>query len=499
MTIYIDNHPFHYEMENLVRLFFPNDKITVKKELSANPETPCIITSMTDDKVNANINAKVVYDEFSEENSSSVLLSTENFEKEAERTMAICVYELLQKLTGKTQPWGILTGVRPIKLFRRLTAQYGTNGAKNYFINKLLVSQEKTDLSILTEKYEQKILSLSQPRSFSLYISIPFCPTRCSYCSFVSQSVEKAKKLIKPYFELLCKEIEYTAQVVKECRLILESVYIGGGTPTTLSAEQLKILIRIVKDNFDMSTCREFTLEAGRPDTIDTDKLMAIYNSGVDRISINPQTLNDNVLEVIGRKHTAQQTVDAYNLAKQVGFKHINMDLIAGLPTDTVESFNSTLNKICELNPESVTVHTLAIKRSSRLTDEGKELDTNKEVPAAKMLRQCEKQLTEYGYHPYYLYRQSRMEGNLENVGWSKNGFDGLYNVYVMDETHTILGCGAGAVSKLKKPKSEELTRIFNYKYPYEYINGFEEMINRKKQVKIFYDELSEYLSKICD
>lgn len=498
MTIYIDNHPFHYEMENVVRLFFPNDKITVKEEISENPEIPYIITSMINNGITAEINAEVVTDDFSDKNKKSLLLSTDDFEKEAERTMAICLYELLQKLTGRKQPWGILTGVRPIKLFRRLTAQYGTDGAKEYFTDKLLVSEEKANLSIITEKYERKILALSQPRSFSLYISIPFCPTRCSYCSFVSQSVEKAKKLIEPYFKLLCKEIEYTAEIAKECNLILESVYVGGGTPTTLNAEQLGILVKTIKENFNMETCREFTVEAGRPDTTDIDKLTVLYESGVDRISINPQTLNDSVLEVIGRKHTAQQTVDAFNLARQVGFKHINMDLIAGLPTDTVESFNDTLNKICMLNPESVTVHTLAMKRSSRLTEEGRTLETDKEVPAAKMLRQCEKQLTDNGYHPYYLYRQSRMEGNLENVGWSKDGFDGLYNVYVMDETHTILGCGAGAVSKLKKPKSEELTRIFNYKYPYEYINGFEEMLNRKKQVKTFYDELSEYLSKIC-
>ena len=498
MTIYIDNHSFHYEMENLVRLFFPNDKINVTNEIPQEKEIPYIITSMTVDDTTTKVKAQVTTENFSETSEKTVEPSSETFEKNAERTMAVCLYELLCKLTGRTQPWGILTGVRPIKLFRRLSAEYGEDSAKDYFENKLLVSNEKTELSAITEKYEQKILALSQPRSFSLYVSIPFCPTRCSYCSFVSQSIEKAKKLIEPYFELLCKEIEYTAQLAKECNLRLESVYVGGGTPTTLNAEQLKILIQTINSNFDMKTCREFTVEAGRPDTIDREKLISIYEGGVDRISINPQTLNDSVLEVIGRKHTAAQTIDAFNLAREVGFKHINMDLIAGLPTDTVESFNDTLDKIIDLNPESVTVHTLAMKRSSRLTGQGTELETGKEVPAAKMLRQCEKQLTANEYHPYYLYRQSRMEGNLENVGWSKDGYDGIYNVYVMDETHTILGCGAGAVTKLKKPQSEELTRIFNYKYPYEYINGFDEMLNRKKQVKTFYDELSEYLSQIC-
>ena len=486
MNIYI-NHEFHYETENLVRLFFPNEKLNVIQGIPEQTVQNDIISSVKDGEI---------YTEFSGESESCHFDDTDT--KTIERKMAVCLYNVFVRVTGRKQPWGILTGVRPIKLFRRLSEQGGKDYAKDYFINKLLVSEEKTDLSAVTENYERKILELSKPRSFSLYVSIPFCPSRCSYCSFVSQSIEKAQKLIEPYLELLCREIEYTAKIAKECDLQLESVYIGGGTPTTLNARQLEKLIDTVHKSFDMTKCREFTVEAGRPDTIDSDKLTAILNGGADRISINPQTLNDSVLEVIGRKHNSEQTINAYKLARDIGFKHINMDLIAGLPTDTVKSFKNTLDRICELSPESITVHTLAMKRSSRLTQEGNSVDTDKEVPAAKMLRYCEKKLFEENYHPYYLYRQTRMEGNLENVGWSKDGYDGIYNVFVMDETHTILGCGAGAVSKLKKPMSEELSRIFNYKYPYEYINGFEEMLKRKEQVKVFYDELAEYLSKIC-
>lgn len=490
MTIYID-HNFHYETENLARLFFPNDKLTVIHEIPEEREKPYIITSVKDDVIYAEVGIEDFFE-------SDTVKLTDTDEKTTEREMAVCLYGLLVKITGRQQPWGILTGVRPIKLFRRLTESNGKQYAKDYFINELLVSKEKTELSAVTEEYEKKILAYSQPRSFSLYVSIPFCPSRCSYCSFVSQSIEKAEKLIEPYLELLCREIEYTAEIARQCDLRLESVYIGGGTPTTLNAEQLKKLISVIDRSFDMEICREFTVEAGRPDTIDREKLSAILAGGADRISINPQTLNDRVLEVIGRKHSAEQTIQAYRLAREVGFRHINMDLIAGLPTDTAESFRETLDKICELSPESITVHTLAMKRSSRLTQQGNLLDMDKEVPAAKMLRYCEEKLVQEGYHPYYLYRQTRMEGNLENVGWSKEGYDGIYNVFVMDETHTILGCGAGAVSKLKKPLSEELSRIFNYKYPYEYINGFEEMLRRKEQVKRFYDELAEYLSKIC-
>lgn len=486
MKIYID-HEFHYETENLVRLFYPNEKITVVQGIPESIGENEIISSVKDGEI---------YTEFSGESESCHFDDTDT--KTIERKMAVCLYHVLVKVTGRTQPWGILTGVRPIKLFRRLSESGGKAYARDYFINELLVSEEKTNLSAVTEAYERKILALSKPRSFSLYISIPFCPSRCSYCSFVSQTVEKAQKLIEPYLELLCKEIAFTGEIVRECGLQLESVYIGGGTPTTLHAGQLERLIDTVNQSFDMTLCREFTVEAGRPDTIDRDKLTAILKGGADRISINPQTLNDNVLQVIGRRHSAQQTIEAYQLAREVGFRHINMDLIAGLPTDTAESFQDTLDRICDLSPESVTVHTLAMKRSSRLTQEGNFLETEREVPAAKMLRYCERKLACEKYHPYYLYRQTRMEGNLENVGWSKDGYDGIYNVFVMDETHTILGCGAGAVSKLKKPLSEELSRIFNYKYPYEYINGFEEMLKRKKQVKQFYDELAEYLSEIC-
>ena len=497
ITIYI-NHEYHYETENLVRLFFPNEKIIVERSLPEQKSIPNVTALLQEQEGKRRICVAVETDSFRQEESCEWTEGGGDTEKETERALAVCLYGLLVRLTGRQQPWGILTGVRPIKLFRRLTEQLGAERAGDYFREKLLVSEEKTRLSAMTEAYEKKILSLSRPRSFSLYCSIPFCPSRCSYCSFVSQSIENAKKLIEPYLELLCQEIRATGEIARACGLHLETVYIGGGTPTTLTAPQLGQLIRTIQSSFDMAPCREFTVEAGRPDTIDADKLSALLKCGVDRISINPQTLNDEVLQVIGRRHTARQTLDAYALAKRMGFRHINMDLIAGLPTESVESFRHTLDTLCELAPESITVHTLSMKRSSRLTSQGTLLETAGEVPAAAMLRYGEDALNRWGYHPYYLYRQTRMEGNLENVGWAKEGFDGLYNVYVMDETHAILGCGAGAVTKLKKPASESLERIFNYKYPYEYINGFEEMLKRKERVTTFYAELAEYLSQIC-
>lgn len=406
-----------------------------------------------------------------------------------ELVSAQLLYKLLCDFTGLTQPWGILTGVRPVKLLRRLAEESSEEQAVKKFEKDFFVSNEKIALSRETEHNERKILELSKPESFSLYVGIPFCPSRCSYCSFVMASIERAEKLIEPYTKLLCEEIKQTAEIANKLGLRLETVYFGGGTPTTLSAEQLDTVLRTVNKSFDMSTCREFTVEAGRPDTIDIAKLFALKENKVDRISINPQTVNDEVLKTIGRKHTAQQFFDAFELARKCGFDNINTDLIAGLPTDTPESFKNSLDSIVRLNAECITVHTLCMKRASRLTTEGVTLDLQQARDAREMLAYTQNILGQNEYIPYYMYRQSRMVGNLENVGWSKKGFESLYNVYVMDETHTILACGSGGVTKLKRNNPDYLERIFNFKYPYEYIDRFDELIQRKSGIMQFYGQ----------
>lgn len=406
-----------------------------------------------------------------------------------ELVSAQLLYKLLCDFTGLTQPWGILTGVRPVKLLRRLAEESSEEQAVKKFEKDFFVSNEKIALSRETEHNERKILELSKPESFSLYVGIPFCPSRCSYCSFVMASIERAEKLIEPYTKLLCEEIKRTAEIANKLGLRLETVYFGGGTPTTLSAEQLDTVLGTVNNSFDMSTCREFTVEAGRPDTIDIAKLFALKENKVDRISINPQTVNDEVLKTIGRKHTAQQFFDAFELARKCGFNNINTDLIAGLPTDTPESFKNSLDSIVRLNAECITVHTLCMKRASRLTTEGVTLDLQQARDAREMLAYTQNILGQNEYIPYYMYRQSRMVGNLENVGWSKRGFESLYNVYVMDETHTILACGSGGVTKLKRNNPDYLERIFNFKYPYEYIDRFDELIQRKSGIMQFYGQ----------
>lgn len=479
MNLYVKNHNFHFELENLTRLFFPNEKITVIRDFSE-PQPPYIYTEVSD-KITISVNIG----SFNKSETAVKKLADDD----NELVSAQLLYKLLCDFTGLTQPWGILTGVRPVKLLRRLAEESNEEQAVKKFENDFFVSNEKIALSRETEHNERKILELSKPESFSLYVGIPFCPSRCSYCSFVMASIERAEKLIEPYTKLLCEEIKRTAEIANKLGLRLETVYFGGGTPTTLSAEQLDTVLKTVSKSFDMSTCREITVEAGHPDTIDIAKLFALKENKVDRISINPQTVNDEVLKTIGRKHTAQQFFDAFELARKCGFDNINTDLIAGLPTDTPESFKNSLDSIVRLNAECITVHTLCMKRASRLTTEGVTLDLQQARDAREMLAYTQNILGQNEYIPYYMYRQSRMVGNLENVGWSKKGFESLYNVYVMDETHTILACGSGGVTKLKRNNPDYLERIFNFKYPYEYIDRFDELIQRKSGIMQFYGQ----------
>ncbi len=479
MNLYVKNHGFRFELENLTRLFFPNEKIIVIKEFSS-LEQPYIYTELS-----ADIKVQVNIGEFFQ--ALSVPDSPQITDKELE--FAKLLYKILNKFTGVSQPWGLLTGVRPVKLFRKLIEEGSFEYAKNKFKNDFFVSEEKLLIAEETEKNEKRILNLSKPDSFSLYVGIPFCPSRCSYCSFVMASIGRAKALMTPYVDLLCEEIKHAAEIANRLNLKLETIYFGGGTPTTLTAQQLDKVIKTVNSSFNINTCREFTVEAGRPDTLTEDKLFALKENKVDRISINPQTTNDELLKNIGRKHTAECFFNAFELARKCGFDNINTDLIVGLPGDTLTSFKKSLDDVINLNAECITVHTLCMKRASTLTTNGVMLNRDDAKTAVKMLNYTHSRLTGNAYIPYYLYRQSRMVGNLENVGWSKKGCESLYNVYVMDETHTVLACGSGGVTKLKEPNGNYLQRVFNFKYPYEYIDRFDEMIKRKSQIIEFYNK----------
>lgn len=475
IKLLVVNHKFHYEMEKLVRIFMPDTKIQVIYD--ENEEYNLLTSLTTEIMVTANF-----------ENFSKTLIAPLCDDNEMQ--MGRMVYALLSEYMGFSPKWGVLTGVRPSKLLINTEKQMGREATREYFKNDLLVTDEKYNLARTVADYEERIISTSKPDSFSLYVSIPFCPSRCSYCSFVSHSVqnEKAKSLLPTYVDLLTKELIETAEIAKNIGVRLESIYIGGGTPTTLSAEQLHTVIKTIENNFNMTTCREFTVEAGRPDTITEEKLRVIKNSSVDRISINPQTFNNSVLEAVGRKHTAEDTIKIFELARKIGFNNINMDLIAGLPTDTVEGFKYSLDTAINLNPENITVHTLAVKRASGIGQNTPELAVQSANNASQMLDYTYKRLSE-NYHPYYMYRQSKSAGALENVGWAKNNTECIYNIFMMEECHTILACGAGAVTKLKDPDSNVIERIFNFKYPYEYNDRLHELFDRKKRIKEFYSE----------
>lgn len=485
MHVYLRGNDFHFEVENVCRLFLPLEKVITHHEET--PEIPDGLTvecDMITSEEGIGLSCRVRLDDFDETERS--VLPSNAASDDCELELCTLLYNLLVKLLGFTHGWGLITGVRPVKLLRRLTREMGREQALTYFREKLLVGEEKSSLCRTTLQAEDALLSLSRPESFSLYVSIPFCPTRCDYCSFVSQTVVQAKKLIPVYVEQLCREIAYTGEIARRLGLRLETVYFGGGTPTTLEPDQLAALFRAVESSFDLSHLREYTVEAGRPDTVTPEKMATIHAAGVGRVSINPQTLQPDVLAGIGRKHSVEQFYEAFEMARQAGFQNINTDLIAGLPGDDFDGFSDTLDKILKLAPESITVHTLSMKRASNIMLQ-KRPDFNVEDDAVRMVRRSAQLLPQAGYAPYYLYRQSRTVGNQENVGWAKPGFEGLYNVYIMDETHTILGCGAGAVSKLKQPGTDYLERIFNYKFPYEYNTGLDEMLSRKEAVERFY------------
>lgn len=485
MYLLLNNHDFHFELQNICRLFLPQEKIVIVD--SAVDLTGVIAhTTVENDGDTVTLTCRLQLDDFDKTLTDTLSAAHPDRQAESERRLCELLYRLFVDLLGFEQTWGIVTGVRPVKLLRRLTAECGEEAALDYLRDKLLVSDQKLALCRKTFENEDRLLALSRPDSFSLYVSIPFCPTRCDYCSFVSQTVTRAAKLIPDYVEYLKQELVYTASIAADLGLRLETVYFGGGTPTTLTADQLASLTDTVARSFDLSYLREYTVEAGRPDTVTEDKLRVLKQAGVSRISINPQTLSDAVLEAIGRKHTAAQFYDAFNMARKTGHQNINTDLIAGLPTDTFDGFSETLDGILSLSPESVTVHTLSMKRASNLSLQ-KRADYRIADEAVRMVQLTAARLPQQGYEPYYLYRQSRTVGNQENVGWAKPSYESLYNVYIMDETHTILGCGAGAVSKLKRPHTDYLERIFNYKFPYEYNDGLDEMLRRKDYIREFY------------
>ncbi|MDF2906914.1 MAG: hypothetical protein K0R34_2235 [Herbinix sp.] len=391
------------------------------------------------------------------------------------------LYQKLSHNTGKQLPWGILTGIRPTKLVYEMLEQ-GDEETTIYqkMRSEYLCSDDKIAMSLEIAGRELQLLSeMNYLDGYSLYIGIPFCPSTCLYCSFTSYSAAKYSDYIEKYLEALEKEIRSFANSLPGKKL--QTVYLGGGTPTTLTAEQLNRLLELVKDQFDFTEVREFCVEAGRPDSITVDKLEVLKRWGVDRISINPQSMQQKTLDLIGRKHSIEQVIEAYRLAREVGHQNINMDIIIGLPDENPMDVADTLKQISELNPESLTVHTLAIKRAARLNIEKENYADHRATEVPKMLEQVIHYAKENAYLPYYLYRQKNMADNLENIGYARYGKEGLYNILIMEEKQTILALGAGGMSKFVFHQENRLERVDNVKSVMDYINRIDEMIQRKK------------------
>ena len=388
----------------------------------------------------------------------------------------------MSEITDETKsPWGILTGIRPAKIVTKLLDEgMSDDEVISYFINECGTTYEKASLALEAARALRPIRDDMYRDGVSIYIGIPFCPSRCLYCSFVTNGTKQAAALMPEYIEALKKEIKYTADIISHNGTPVETVYIGGGTPTTLTPQLLEEMIDCLYDSCDLSKMKEFTVEAGRPDTITEEKLKVLKKYNVDRISINPQSMNDSTLKIIGRAHSADDIREAMKMARHCGFDNKNMDVIAGLPGEDMEMFKYTLSEVEKLESEDTTVHTMSIKRSSRLNEYLDEYDLAKGELVAEMVSYARKYLAEGGKFPYYMYLQKNQLGNLENVGYSKPGFESLYNLYIMEEIQTIISLGCGGVTKTVDLETNRIERIFNVKEAKDYIERLDEMLHRK-------------------
>lgn len=491
MNLYLTGHDYKYAAEQMLLTLYPEERPVYPE---GKPEGKRAEISLSYGEKYVTAVCRLVTDKGTciakSSFSKSRALDDVSRDSNCSRIIKNAFYKAALRSGHEVPPWGSLTGVRPGKLFCSIAAESGEKAAVRSFIRDYGVSETRTELCRLTSRVTQSVSASLLKDDVCLYVGIPFCPTRCNYCSFVSRSVEKSMKLIPPFFDALLKEISALGKVIKAADKRIISVYMGGGTPTTLDADMLGRLCTALEENFDLSSVREYTVEAGRPDTISGEKLRVLAAHGVDRVSVNPQTMCDDVLEKIGRKHTAADVVSALEKVRSVGGMAVNMDLIAGLSGDSVEGFEKTLDTVIALAPENITVHTLSLKNGSRISTQGTELPSGDDV--GKMLDASQKKLFAAGYSPYYLYRQKFMSGGFENLGWSKSGFENLYNVCIMEELCPIIALGGGGSTKLTKSNGGRSERIFAPKYPTEYISGIDKVCADKEKILAFFSESEE-------
>lgn len=492
MKLHVEGEINRYYVQTLCMIFFPGAKFAESEVSDKDTPEVFVRAAAKDNGIEAfsrmQLGDKAIesvkYVEFSDMWSR---------ERTAKIAVGRAVFDCGEGLFGYTPAWGILTGVRPSKLASELLLSgSGIQKAKRILREEYFVNPKKASLAVNVAAAEYKIINQIKDRVCSVYISIPFCPTRCAYCSFVSYTSKRLLSLIPEYLLRLGREIDGIFETAASLGLRVVTVYIGGGTPTVLSPDRLRFLLGKICSHTDPKNLLEFTLEAGRPDTISAEKLAVAKEYGVTRISVNPQILNDDVLASIGRRHSVYDFFMAYDIAKKSGIRDINVDLIAGLPTDTFASFSKSFDKILELRPNNITVHTFCAKKSADILKSESEIYSRTGKTAAKCVDYSQVKSKIDGYRPYYMYRQKNTVGNLENVGFALPGTEGLYNIFMMEEVHTILAAGAGAVTKLVDfalpgEGTVKIERIFNHKYPYEYLSE-KESDKTFERIKKFYD-----------
>ena len=477
IAVQLNKRDFEYDIHSLIRAFYPGMDVPVYQEEEPHPEgwEKKLVVDYQPDKIT------LVFQNSDEQilAQREQLVDYEADRKATKNVLKSMMYELLRDYTGQDLPWGNLTGIRPTKIPMALLEQGWKNTEiADYMRKTYYTSNEKTALSIMIANRERHILKdINYEDGYSLYVGIPFCPSICLYCSFSSSPLSVWKNKVDTYLDALCKEIEACARIYRNRKL--DTIYMGGGTPTTLEPYQMDRLLTKIEECFDRSYLKEFTVEAGRPDSITREKLEVLRKHGISRISINPQTMNQSTLDIIGRRHTVEQTVEAFHLARELGFDNINMDLIVGLPGEEYEQVEHTMKEVTALDPDSITVHSLAVKRAARLNmfkDQYKEMTfTNNQ----QIMEMTARYAYQAGHSPYYLYRQKNMAGNFENVGYAKPDSAGIYNILIMEEKQSILALGAGATSK--KVSGELIERTENVKDIKNYVERIDEMIERKR------------------
>lgn len=490
LTVTGDINAFY--VQTLCMIFFPGEKFVENQIITE--DTPVMSVHVSNSDTGSYAKATLTYQGRTAESEKTVEFSPDRTKlRTAKIAAGNVVLAVGSEILGYRPSWGMLTGVRPSKVAMEMLL----NGNSKAKVRKILASDyfvipKKAALATDIARREEKIIGNPDIKDCSIYISIPFCPSRCSYCSFVSYTTPKLLSLIPAYLEKLCNDLENLLDTVVELRLNLKTIYIGGGTPTILTAEQLETLLSLIYRKIDVTALEEFTLEGGRPDTITAEKLEVAKYYGITRISVNPQSLNEQVIKAIGRSHNIEDFYRAFEIAKNSGIKCINTDLIAGLPGDNFKYFSSTFDKIIALEPENITVHTFCVKKASDILAQNKDIYSINGGDAGKCVDYSQLRAQAAGYLPYYMYRQKNTVGNYENVGFAQEGTEGLYNIYMMEEVHSILAVGAGAVTKLVEYypaniASTKITRHFNPKYPYEYLDNFssEAIID---EIKSFYN-----------